>query len=167
MPRAVLQPILITIVVGAVALLGWWAQAPWLVPSVGASAFIQLLLPEAPAGQAYDTGVGQLVGLVAGFAAVLATGAAAAPVMSETHEIALVRVAAVVLAVFLTAAVQVPLKALSAAGAALAVLVAAGVATPSWASFAVLAAGIGLVTVLGEARRAGPTAGRLALHWAD
>ena len=153
MPRAVLQPILITLVVGAVALFGYWAQAPWLVPSVGASAFIQLLLPEEPAGQAYDTGVGQLVGLVAGSVSVLVTGAAAAPVMSETHEIALVRVGAVALAIFLTAAVQIPLKALSAAGAAVAVLIAAGVASTTWPSFAVVAASIGLVTVLGEIAR--------------
>ena len=153
MPRAVLQPILITLVVGAVALFGYWAQAPWLVPSVGASAFIQLLLPEEPAGQAYDTGVGQLVGLVAGSVSVLVTGAAAAPVMSETHEIALVRVGAVALAIVLTAAVQIPLKALSAAGAAVAVLIAAGVASTTWPSFAVVAASIGLVTVLGEIAR--------------
>ena len=153
MPRAVLQPILITLVVGAVALFGYWAQAPWLVPSVGASAFIQLLLPEEPAGQAYDTGVGQLVGLVAGSVSVLVTGAAAAPVMSETHEIALVRVGAVALAIFLTAAVQIPLKALSAAGAAVAVLIAAGVASTTWPSFAVVAASIGRVTVLGEIAR--------------
>ncbi|RYC31915.1 hypothetical protein D3273_10815 [Lichenibacterium minor] len=153
MPRAVLQPFLITAVVGLVALFGYWVQAPWLIPSVGASAFIQLLLPDKPAGQAYDTGVGQLVGMVAGFASVLVTGAAAAPVMSETHGIALVRVGAVVLAVFLTSAVQVPLKALSAAGAAVAVLIAAGVASTSWASFGVIAASIGLVTVLGEVAR--------------
>ena len=153
MPRAVLQPFLITAVVGLVALFGYWVQAPWLIPSVGASAFIQILLPDKPAGQAYDTGVGQLVGMVAGFASVLVTGAAAAPVMSETHEIALVRVGAVVLAVFLTSAVQVPLKALSAAGAAVAVLIAAGVASTSWASFGVIAASIGLVTVLGEVAR--------------
>lgn len=153
MPRAVLQPFLITAVVGLVALFGYWVQAPWLIPSVGASAFIQILLPDKPAGQAYDTGVGQLVGMVAGFASVLVTGAAAAPVMSETHEIALVRVGAVVLAVFLTSAVQVPLKALSAAGAAVAVLIAAGVASTSWASLGVIAASIGLVTALGEVAR--------------
>lgn len=153
MPRAVLQPFLITAVVGLVALFGYWVQAPWLIPSVGASAFIQILLPDKPAGQAYDTGVGQLVGMVAGFASVLVTGAAAAPVMSETHGIALVRVGAVVLAVFLTSAVQVPLKALSAAGAAVAVLIAAGVASTSWASLGVIAASIGLVTVLGEVAR--------------
>ena len=153
MARAVLQPVLITIVVGVIALFGYWAQAPWVVPSVGASAFIQLLLPEEPAGQAYDTGVGQLVGMVAGFASVLVTGAAAAPVMSEAHEIALVRVGAVVLAILLTAAVQVRLKALSAAGAAVAVLIASGVASTTWASFGVVAASIGLVTVLGEVAR--------------
>lgn len=155
MPRAVLQPVLITAVVGLIALLGYGAQAPWLVPSVGASAFVQLLLPEERAGQAYVTGVGQLVGLVAGFVSVLVTGAATAPVMSETHEVALVRVAAVTLAIFLTAAAQVPLKALSAAGAAIAVLIAAGVASTSWASLGVIAASIGLVTGLGEIARRG------------
>lgn len=153
MPRAVLQPILITVVIGLVALFGYWAQAPWLIPSVGASAFIQVLLPDKPAGQAYDTGVGQLIGMVAGFVSVLVTGAASAPAMSETHGIALVRVGAVVLAVFLTSAVQVPSKALSAAGAAVAVLIAAGVASTSWASLGVVAASIGLVTLLGEVAR--------------
>lgn len=153
MPRAVLQPILITVVTGLVALLGYWAQAPWLIPGVGASAFIQLLLPDKPAGQAYSTGVGQLIGMVGGFVAVLVTGASAAPVMSETHEIALIRVGAVALAVFLTAVVQVPLKAPSAAGAAVAVLIATGVASTSWASVGVIAASIGLVTVFGEAAR--------------
>jgi hypothetical protein len=59
----------------------------------------------------------------------------------------------VVLAVFLTSAVQVPLKALSAAGAAVAVLIAAGVASTSWASLGVIAASIGLVTALGEVAR--------------
>ena len=59
----------------------------------------------------------------------------------------------VVLAIFLTSAVQVPLKALSAAGAAVAVLIAAGGASTSWASLGVVSAGIGLVTVLGEIAR--------------
>jgi hypothetical protein len=153
MTRAVLQPILITAVVGLVALLAYAAQAPWLVPSVGSSAFLQVLLPDKPSAQAYDTGVGQIVGLLAGFAAVLATGAASAPVMAEGHPIALVRVGAVVLAALLTAAVQIPLQALSAAGAAVAILVATGVASSTWASFAVVAASIGLVTASGEAAR--------------
>ena len=149
MHRAVLLPILVTAVIGLVALLGYWAQAPWPIPSVGSSAFIQLLLPDEPAGQANSTGIG----MVGGFAAVLLTGASAAPVLSETHEIALARVGAVALAVFLTAAIQLTLKAPSAAGAAVAVVIAAGVASMSWASFGVVAASIGLVTVLGEAAR--------------
>lgn len=161
MLKSVLQPVLITVVVGVIGVFAVWAQQPWLAASIGASAFLQLFLPDHPSGQAWTAGVGQLCGLVGGFAGVYAAGATMAPVFIEHHELVYSRVLAIVVAVLVTSVLQVSLSAKSAAGGALALLFAMGEESPTLASAGVALVGIVLVTAMGEAaRRAVVRAGR-------
>ncbi len=153
MSKSVLQPILIAIVIGLIALFSVWAQQPWLAASIGASAFLQIFLYDHPSGQAYAAGVGQLSGLVGGFVGVYGASATMSPVFIEHHELVYSRVLAIVLAVLITAALQVSLKAKTAAGGALALLIAMGEESPTLGSAGIACVAIVLVTAAGEAAR--------------
>ena len=99
---------------------------PWLLPSLGPTAYLLAQLPAQPAARAYNVLAGHLLGLAAGIVAVLATGAAASPVVLETGTISGIRVAAAVLAVALTVLTTIALAASHPPAAATTLLVALG-----------------------------------------
>jgi hypothetical protein len=142
--------------IGAAAI---WAGEPWLIASLGASALLQTLTPRQPAARPWNTAVGQFIGLGAGFAGVYAVGAAAAPEIAVGEPVTWIRIAAVALAIALTALVQQPLKAQNPAGGATSLLIALGEIAPTPHGAFLVSIGILLVTVIGEAAR------RAVLHF--
>jgi hypothetical protein len=114
---------LLVIVTGAVGLL---VGRPWLLPSLGPTAVLAAEMPAHPASRPWNTIVGHLGGLLAGFAAVFVTGAAAQPVVLVDHVLTPPRVLASVLAIALTVLVGALLRASHPPAAATTLLVSLG-----------------------------------------
>ena len=130
--------------------LGLWAGDAWLVPSLGSAIFVQALSPSEPSGKAWNTAMGQFSGELAGYLAVYAAGAAMLPSFMSGHPLDAGRLLAVLIAIVLTVLLQRALSATSPAGGATTILVALGTVPPTLHGAFLLAAGILLVTALGE-----------------
>jgi len=132
---------------------GVWAGEPWLVASLGAAALLQIMTPHDPAARPWNTAIGQFVGLAAGFIGVYAVGAASTPEVAIGEPVVWIRVAAVALAIALTALGQTALGAGNASGGSTALLIALGKIKPTLYGAFLVVVGVLLVTVLGEAVR--------------
>ncbi len=148
-----LPTLLIMIVMACIAALSVWIQEPLFAPSLASAVFVQLLSPTEPDASPYHALVGQLTGIVAGFIGVFVASAAATPPFFGSHPLVFERVIAVAIAVAVTAFGQLLLKATSPAGGATAVILAIGLESANLAGAARMAAGIVLVTGLGELAR--------------
>ncbi len=113
----------LVLVVGAIGLL---VGRPWLLPSLGPTAVLAGEMPAHPATRPWNTIVGHLGGLLAGFVAVLITGAASQPAVLASHVLTPQRVIAAVLAIALTVLVGTLLDASHPPAAATTLLVALG-----------------------------------------
>lgn len=153
MLKQAVQVITTAVVLSVIAAVSAWAQQPWLVPSLGSSALVQVMMPREPAARPWNAGVGQLAGVAGGFSAVYLAGAAGTPSFMHHHELVLARVLAVAIGIALTAGLQAVFKALNPAGAATVLVVVLGEETATWAGAGRLIFGIFLVTLLGEAAR--------------
>lgn len=136
-----------------VGLLGLVADQPWLFPSLGPTAFLQVQTPYRPASSFYNTVVGHSVGLAAGFFAVLVLGAGDASSVMATHHLTAVRMWAAVLAMTLTMLVSLLLKAPHPPAAATTLLVALGGFAPTVNAALTVEAGVLIVAVIGEGLR--------------
>lgn len=153
MLKFVVAPALLVIVIGGIAALSVVAQETWLAPSIAAAAFTQLFNPLQPGARPYSIVLGQVVGGLSGIAGVHAAHAANAAKLMGAHDLVWERVAAVAIAVAITAVVQIAVKARSPTGGTTAVVVAVGVETADFSGAARLLIGIVLVAVLGEIAR--------------
>lgn len=151
--KLVLPPILLVVVIGLIALSSVWAQQAWLAPSIAAAAFTQMFTPTQPGARPYSIGVGQLVGVVAGFSGVWAVHAMNVGRLMGDHDITYDRVAAVAIAVAITSLLQIALKARSPSGGTTAVVIAIGAETANVAGAIRLVVGILMVVILGEIGR--------------
>jgi hypothetical protein len=137
------------LVVGA---LGLATGRPWLLPSLGPTAVLQAENPAHPSARAWNVVVGHLGGLFAGFLGVALFRAADAPVVLVDHVLAPERVGAAVVAVALTVAFGVLLRASHPPAAATTLLVALGsIATLTDALN--LMVGVLLIAIAGELLR--------------
>lgn len=100
-PDAVWSPATAGALMLIVGAIGIAAGMPWLFPSLGPTAYLQET-PGHPSARFYNTIVGHLVGLIAGFVAVALLGAGDAPVVLTTHHLTAIRVWAAALALALT-----------------------------------------------------------------
>ena len=111
------------VLVGAIACL---AGQPWLIPSLGPTAYLQAETPAHPASRFYNTVVGHLIGLLAGFAAVVILNAWQSPALFSDHQLVLTRVWASAVALALTLLGALFLKASHPPAAATTLLVTLG-----------------------------------------
>ena len=111
------------LITGAVAL---FAGRPWLLPSLGPTAVLVGEMPAHPVSRPWNTIVGHLGAVVAGFTGVLLTGAMNEPVVLVDHVITLPRVLASVIAILLTVLVGGLLRASHPPAAATTLLVSLG-----------------------------------------
>jgi len=114
---------LLIVVTGAAALL---AGRPWLLPSLGPTAVLVGEMPAHPVTRPWNTVVGHLGGLLAGFFGVLLTGSMNDPVVLTDHVITVPRVLASVIAIMLTALIGGLLRASHPPAAATTLLVSLG-----------------------------------------
>ena len=148
-----IPPLLIALILGAIAALSAWTQEPWLAPSLGSALFTQLLSPEEEAAKPYSIFLGQVLGGIAGFAGVFLASATTVPPFFGEHPLVFARVLAVVIAVLLAASFQQVCKAKAPAGGTTAIVVAIGAEMANWKGAVDLLVGIVLITILGEAAR--------------
>lgn len=140
----------ILVVIGAVSV---WAGHPWMVPSVGAAAFVQTMSPDIPSAKPWNTFMGQVVAIIGGFAGIYAIGAQHAATFASGQPLVWTRVAAVAVGIGCTVLLQHLLRAENPTGGATTLLIALGAEPPTWQGAAILLVGITLVTVLGESAR--------------
>jgi hypothetical protein len=151
-PDPVWAPLVGTMLVALVGIAGLLVGRPWLVPSLGPTAYLQAATPAHPSARAWNAIVGHLAGLAAGFVAVLLVDAWNAPTPLTDHELAGVRVAAAAISIGLTLLLAEVLQASHPPAAATALLVALGsIVTPVDA--ANLMAGVAILAIVGEGAR--------------
>jgi len=135
--------------------LGWLAGIPWLLPSLGPTLAIQTGTPLHASARMRNVAFGHAIGLAAGLLAVYLTGAAHQPAVTDMVKdtLSLDRVAASVIAVALSLAVQHRLNLMHPPAEATTLIVALGGIEPTVAGALTVVAAIALVAVLGEAAR--------------
>jgi hypothetical protein len=139
----------IILVTGAVAL---FAGRPWLLPSLGPTAVLVGEMPAHPVSRPWNTIVGHLGGVIAGFTGVLLTGAMNEPVVLVDHQITLPRVLASVIAILLTVLIGGLLRASHPPAAATTLLVSLG-SLRTLEDAANLAVGVVVLTIVGAVLR--------------
>jgi len=152
-PEMVWAPLAAGALILMVGLLGLAAHQPLLFPSLGPTAFLQTETPDQPSARPYNSIVGHLTGLLAGFVAVWVCGAANAPSVLASHELTSPRVWASVLAIVLTLLVGLLLRASHPPAAATTLLAALGGFPPTVRSTVTVLSGVLIVTLLGEILR--------------
>lgn len=123
---------------------------PWLFPSLGPSALLHAYHPSNPAARLYNTIMGHFLGIAAGYVSVFIFHASAVPAVLSTEQLTYQRLAASVLAMFLTVAGQIPLKAFHPPAAATTLLIALGAFKPGLKELQVLVIGVMIVAFIGE-----------------
>jgi hypothetical protein len=138
------------LLVGAVALA---AKCPYLFPSLGPTAFLQAEYPHHKTAGIYHVIVGHLVGMAAGFLAVLLFGALHAPPATPGAPFSLPRLGAVAFAVAATMVLQLVLHASHPPAVSTTLLVALGAFTVGLHTVVTVVTGVLLVALPGEALR--------------
>jgi hypothetical protein len=136
----------------AVGMSAWLAGMPWLIPSLGPTAYLQVENPAHPASRFYNTVVGHAIGLAAGLLAVFLLGAAEMPSVLGDHQIVLPRVWAAAIALALTILIGLLLKASHPPAGATTLLVALG-AIKTQSDFVNAAIGVLAIAIFGEVLR--------------
>lgn len=148
-PDPIWAPVVGGLLLVLVGLLGVLAGRPWLLPSLGPTAYLQAATPTHPASRAYNTIVGHVIGLLSGFAAVAVFNVWSAPVVLTDHQLVVGRVLAAGLALALTILIAELAQASHPPAGATALLVALGsIATLTDAGTLVMGAVI--LAALGE-----------------
>lgn len=135
-----------------VGVLGVVAGRPWLLPSLGPSAVLVALSPAHPTARAWNTLIGHLLGILAGFAGIALAGAANAPSPILQGELPLARVVAATIAIALTLILSALARANHPPAAATTLLVALGAVATADKALS-LFAGVVVVAVAGELLR--------------
>ena len=151
-PDLVWGPLAAAALILLVGFLGVLAGKPWLLPSLGPSAVLVALAPAHPHARAWNILIGHLIGIGAGFVAIVLAGAATAPSPLIQGDLPLSRVVAATIAIALTLAASALVRASHPPAAATTLLVALGaVATADKALN--LFAGVVVIAVAGELLR--------------
>ena len=141
---------LLTLLCGVV---GLTSHQLLLFPSIGPTAFLLAHSPNDQSSRAWNVIVGHMVGLTAGYLALAILRGNDAPAIFAVHALAPVRVWASALAIALSLAGQIALRASHAPAAATTLLVALGGFRPTLHDAGAVVLGVLIVTAGGEALR--------------
>jgi len=122
---------------------------PWLLPSLGPTAFLQAMMPAQPSSRLYNVVVGHVGGLVAGFFAVWVFNVWNDPVVLTDHQLTVGRLAASTLAMALSMLVGILARASHPPAAATVLLITLGSMKDQQQVIA-FAIGLAIVAVVGE-----------------
>jgi hypothetical protein len=151
-PELFWSPLAAGSLVAMVGVVAWGAGQPWLIPSLGPTAYLQAETPAHPSSRFYNTLVGHLIGLMMGFVAVAVCAASTLPSPLLDHVLTLPRVWASALALLLTLLAALLLKTSHPPTGATTLLVALGaIRTTEDAINAAI--GVFLIASLGEVLR--------------
>ncbi len=148
-PDLVWVPLAAGVLMAVVGVIGVAASQPWLFPSLGPTAYIQAAMPDRPFARLYNTFVGHMVGLAAGFVALAVTNAWGAPNVLTTYELTPVRVWAVAIALALTMLGSLLLRSLHPPAGATTLLVALG-SFQAVRDAVVVVIGVAILSAIGE-----------------
>jgi len=137
----------LTLAVGVPALL--FGMQPWLLPSLGPTAFLQTALPAHPTARLYNVVVGHGGAVIVGLAAVWLLNAWNEPVVLTDHVLTPIRLAASVLAMALSMLLGILLRASHPPAAATVLLITLG-SLSTQEQLIALAIGVAIVAVAGE-----------------
>lgn len=149
-PNIIWAPVTVGTLTLLVGLFGWVVDQPWLFPSLGPTAFLQVEQPQQPTSKFYNVVLGHLHGLASGLGVVLLLGANHAPALISTGEVTPVRVLAAVLAATLSMFLGFVLKASHPPAAATALLFALGSYKPTMHDVMTVVAGVLMFAIAGE-----------------
>ena len=135
-----------------VGVIAWMAGKPWLIPSLGPTAYLQAETPAHPSARFYNTVTGHLIGLSMGFLSVMMFSAWDSPSPLIDHQLGINRVWASALALTLTLLVALLLKASHPPAGATTLLVSLGALRTREDALNMIA-GVLLVALLGEVLR--------------
>ncbi|MEY2562852.1 MAG: hypothetical protein QOH88_1045 [Verrucomicrobiota bacterium] len=152
LPEIIWSPLGAGLLMAIVGGSAWLAGMPWLIPSLGPTAYLQVENPAHPSSRFYNTIVGHLVGLASGLIALALFQAWNSPSVLIDHQLVLCRVGAATLALLLTLLLTLLLKASHPPAGATTLLVALGaIRTKSDLINALV--GIIIIAVCGEGLR--------------
>ena len=158
-PDGIWAPVMGGFLILIAGVIGLAAGQPWLFPSLGPTAYLQVENPGLPSARFYNTLVGHYVGIVAGLIGVAIFSLWTAPSVLVSHELVPAWVGAATIAVFLTIIINMFLRSSHPPAAATTLLVSLGAfRTPSQIS--ALIAGVLIIAVVGEILRRIRTGGK-------
>lgn len=152
LPELVWSPVGAGALMILAGVISWAVGKPWLIPSLGPTAYLQAEMPAHPSARLYNTVTGHLIGLAMGFLSVMMFNAWDAPSPLLDHQLGLSRVWASALALTLTLLVALLLKASHPPAGATTLLVSLG-ALRTREDALNLIVGVVLVGLLGEVLR--------------
>jgi hypothetical protein len=152
-PEKLWSPIVVGLIVLVPGLAALATGRVLLFPSLGPSALHQAHTPEDPSSRFYNVVVSHVLGLFVGFGAIYAFGLATTPSVFEVGHISPARVGAAVVAVVVSALLELVLRASHPPAASTTLLVALGSFKPVARDAIAVIAGVLLVALVGEAFR--------------
>ncbi len=154
LPNWLWGPLAGGILLAAVAGLSLASGQPWLIPSLGPTAYMQTTLPAQRQSRFYHVLVGHYVAIGAGYLALLLLGAQHAPSMVCTHQVVEIRLWAAVLALTLDLLGDFAARASHPPAGTTSLLIALGAFRWRLLDAVTIAIAILLIAVLGECVRA-------------
>jgi CBS-domain-containing membrane protein len=152
-PDVVWAPLATSALILLVGLIGLGVHRPWLFASLGPTAFLQVETPDHPTSRFYNVVFGHLIGLAAGFLAVVLVRAGNDPSVLTVQYLTTDRVWASVLAMALTMLGLLLLRAPHPPAASTTLLIALGGFKPTVDNALIVMAGVLIVATAGEALR--------------
>ena len=151
-PDSIWAPVMGGFLILFAGIIGLIAGQPWLFPSLGPTAYLQVETPELKSAHFYNTIVGHYVGITAGLIGIAIFNLWETPSVLVSHELLPVWVGAAAIAIFLTIIINMFLRSSHHPAAATTLLVALGAfRTPSQIS--ALIAGVLIIAVVGGVLR--------------
>jgi CBS-domain-containing membrane protein len=153
MPLAVWVPLASGVAIGVPGLIALITHHLILFASLGPTSVMIAQQPLLASTKPYNSIVGHMIGLGAGFFAVWVLGISAQPSVFVAHMVSGSRVCAALLAITIAMALEILLKAQHPPGAATTLLAALGSFRPDWTDTWEVLVGVVAVTVTGELLR--------------
>jgi hypothetical protein len=151
-PDSIWGPVTAGALILLVGLIGVAVGRPWLLPSLGPSAALIALQPAHPQARLWNTIVGHLLGIAAGFAGIVLAGAATAPSPLLEGQLVPARVLAATLAIVFSLVLMTATRSVHPPATATTLLVALGASATLDKALAI-AAGVIVVALGGELLR--------------